>query len=62
VFASNDMLLGSRGAYASVLVGIVKSLNKSGELRRRLGDPTVGLPKTPAKSHMRVAKACLSSL
>lgn len=35
---------------ASALVGIVKSLNKSGELRRRLGDPTASLPKPIAKA------------
>lgn len=34
---------------ASVLVDIVKSLNKTGELRRRLGDPTAGPSKAPAK-------------
>lgn len=34
---------------ASALVGIVKSLNKSGELRRRLGDPTATPAKAPTK-------------
>jgi len=34
---------------ASALVGIVKSLNKSGELRRRLGDPTATNPRPPSK-------------
>lgn len=34
---------------ASALVGIVKSLNKSGELRRRLGDPTATNPRPPTK-------------
>jgi len=34
---------------ASALVGIVQSLNKSGELRRRLGDPTANRPMLPAK-------------
>ena len=34
---------------ASALVGIVKSLNKSGELRRRLGDPTATIPRPPTK-------------
>ncbi|MBI3436480.1 MAG: hypothetical protein HY056_15620 [Proteobacteria bacterium] len=32
---------------ASALVAIVKSLNKSGELRRRLGDPTARPHKPP---------------
>jgi DNA-binding transcriptional LysR family regulator len=34
---------------ASALVGIVQSLNKSGELRRRLGDPTANRPMLPTK-------------
>ena len=34
---------------ARALVDIVKSLNKSGVLRRRLGDPTAGPPKAAAK-------------
>jgi hypothetical protein len=34
---------------ASALVGIVESLNESGELRRRLGDPTAPAAKKPAK-------------
>lgn len=42
---------------ASALVGIVKSLNKSGMLRRRLGDPTVNLPKTPAKDNRTASSA-----
>jgi DNA-binding transcriptional LysR family regulator len=39
---------------ASALVGIVKSLNKSGELRRRLGDPTATNPR-PSTKVARVA-------
>lgn len=39
---------------ASALVSIVKSLNKSGALRRRLGDPTAGAPK-PATRAMSVS-------
>jgi DNA-binding transcriptional LysR family regulator len=42
---------------ASTLVEIVKSLNKSGELRRRLGDPTADRPKTPAKEGRAPAPA-----
>ena len=38
---------------ANALVAIVKNLNKTGELRRRLGDPTVG----PVKSVSRTAKS-----
>ena len=34
---------------ANALVAIVKNLNKTGELRRRLGDPTAG----PVKSAVR---------
>ena len=42
---------------ASALVGIVKSLNKSGELRRRLGEPIVAPPKTPPKDTRPVLAA-----
>jgi DNA-binding transcriptional LysR family regulator len=34
---------------ANALVAIVKSLNKTGELRRRLGDPSAGPVKSPTR-------------
>ena len=38
---------------ANALVAIVKSLNKTGELRRRLGDPSAAPAKTCARHPAR---------
>jgi len=45
---------------ASALVGMVKSMNKSGELRRRLGDPTAPSPP-PAKADVRLPPATIKA-
>jgi hypothetical protein len=43
---------------ANALVAIVKSLNKSGELRRRLGDPTA----VPAKNASRDVRSTAGAI